>query len=163
MALIPSIKDKDIVSTRQALQKLATRKLGDGANAIFSTISVTGASASALVATSAVITSLAATSAVISALTIDSLNGTLRAINGVISSGAEITDLTDVVISNITNGDSLTYNSLTSTWTNTPAGTGIAVVSSEADRLALGYGYITNIVLQTDTNYLYMIQFERQV
>lgn len=164
MALIPSIKDRDPVSTRQALQKLATSKLGDTANPTFGTISVTGASVSALYAASAVISSMVASSAVISALTLDNTNGILRATSGVISSGAEISDIADVVLSGLIDEDVLQYDSVTSTWINAPmSGGGIAVVSSEADRLALGYAFITNIVLQTDTNKLYIIEFERQV
>jgi hypothetical protein len=164
MSRIPSIKDRDIVSTRQALQKLATNKLGDNANVVFGTISVDAASASALAATSAIITSFAAASAVMSALTLDNLNGILRATSGVISSGAGISDIADVVLSGLADEDILQYDSTTSTWTNIPfSGGGIAVVTSEADRLALGYSFITNIVLQTDTNKLYIIEFERQV
>lgn len=76
MALIPSIKDNDWVSVRQAIQKLATTKLGTKATPTYAEISVQGnATVSTLDAVSAVISAGSFVSLNVQSLTVTSVYG----------------------------------------------------------------------------------------
>ena len=76
MALVPTVKDNDWNSVRQAIQKLASIKLGPTSAPTFNTITITStAIISVISTTSATVSSFSAVSATISSLAITSLSG----------------------------------------------------------------------------------------